>query len=388
MTTSSANISSPAAAKLAIDGGTPVHTTGWPAWPIVDEADVQAVADVVRGGRWAMSVGPTVDEFEKAFAQYNGARHAIAVNSGASALHVAMAALDIGPGDEVIVPAYTYIASAIAPMMVGATPVLVDVEADTYNLDPAAVKAAITPRTHAIIAVHFSGAAAEMEALQELADRHHLAIIEDAAHSHGGRYAGKALGTIGKAGCFSFQASKNLTSGEGGAILTDDDDLARLCRMYMSNGRVAGGIWYQHYVPGSTFRMTSFQAALLKSQMRRLDEQTRLRDTNGRFLDEQLSRISGISAMRWPDRQEIHSRHLYMFRFKRDPLRHDPRAIPQVSQRRGSTGIRRLSRRAARAATVQWKRRTSLAGGPPHAASRGLQLPQCLVPQRRARLRQ
>ena len=144
--------------KLAIDGGQPAREKPWPSWPVVPEDDVQAVAEVVRSGKWSSNLGTQVREFENEFAAYNGARHAIAVNSGSSALQVALAALGIGAGDEVIVPSHTDVASANAALLVGATPVLVDVEADTYNISPAQVEAAITPRTRAIIAVHFSGA--------------------------------------------------------------------------------------------------------------------------------------------------------------------------------------------------------------------------------------
>lgn len=301
--------------SLAVDGGKPVREKAWPAWPLVEEADVQAVADVVRGGKWASNTGTLVGEFEAEFAAYNGARHAIAVNSGSSALQVALAALGIGAGDEVIVPTYTYVASANAALLVGATPILVDVEADTYNISPAAAEAAITPRTRAIIAVHFSGGAADIEALQALCEKHNLALVEDAAHSHGGRYDGQALGTFGAAGCFSFQASKNLNSGEGGCILTADDELACLCRMTMSNGRIAGGAWYGHYLGGATYRLTEMQAALLRSQLKRLEAQTRRRDENGRSLDDGLARIEGLQPMRRLEKQELHPHHLYMFRF-------------------------------------------------------------------------
>jgi dTDP-4-amino-4,6-dideoxygalactose transaminase len=301
--------------KLAIDGGKPTREKTWPAWPIVDEVDVEAVAAVVRGGKWSSNLGSEVRTFENEFAAYNGARHAIAVNSGSSALQVALAAQGIGAGDEVIVPTYTYVASANAALLVSATPILVDVEADTYNISPAAVEAAITPCTRAIVAVHFSGSMANIEALQAIAEKHNLAIIEDAAHSHGGRYDGKAIGTFGIAGCFSFQASKNLNCGEGGILLTDDDNFARIARALMSNGRIEGGAWYGHYLGGGTFRMTAMQAALLRSQMRRLKEQTKRRDANGRTLDAGLGQIQGLSPMHRREKQELHPHHLYMFRF-------------------------------------------------------------------------
>lgn len=304
--------------KLAIDGGKPTREMPWPKWPNSDEADAQAVADVVRGGKWSMNLGTQVREFETEFAAYNDARHAIAVNSGSSALQVALAALDIGPGDEVIVPTYTYVASANAVLLVGATPILVDVEADTYNISPAAIEAVITPRTRAIVAVHFSGAMVDIEALQAIAEKHNLAIVEDAAHSHGGRYDGKALGTFGIAGCFSFQASKNLNCGEGGCILTNDDDFAKTCRALMSNGRIEGGAWYGHYLGGGTFRMTEMQAALLRSQMRRLKDQTQRHDENGRALDAGLATIEGLAPMRRSAKQDLHPQHLYMFRLDKE----------------------------------------------------------------------
>lgn len=304
--------------KLAVNGGTPVRTNPWPKWPLVHEDDVTAVADVVRGGKWSSNSGEEVRRFESEFAAYNNVKHAVCVNSGNAALQIALAALGVCPGDEVIVPDYTYIATATAVLMNGAVPVLVDVDSQTYNLDPAAVRRAITPGTKAIIPVHFSGGVCAMDELAQIAGEHNLVIVEDAAHSHGGVWRGKALGTIGDAGCFSFQASKNLNSGEGGCIVTDNDDVALICRAIASNGRVPRGIWYEHFINGSTFRMTEMQGALLRSQLTRLREQTARRDANGRFLDEQLAKIDGISPMlRDPD-QELHPHHLYMFRYDED----------------------------------------------------------------------
>lgn len=301
--------------ELAVNGGAPVRSKPWPTWPQVNDADVQAVADVVRSGKWSSSTGEEVHRFEAAFAAYNKAKHAICVNSGNAALQIALAALDVCPGDEVIVPDYTYIATATAVLMNGAVPVLVDIAPDTYTLDPEAVRRAITPRTKAIIPVHFSGSVCAMNELLSIAREHNLIVIEDAAHSHGGVWRGQALGTIGNAGCFSFQASKNLTSGEGGCILTNDDDVALLCRAIASNGRVPRGIWYEHFINGSTFRMTEFQGALLSSQLTRLKEQTAKRDANGRYLDEQLAQIDGIAPMHRDSQQELHPHHLYMLRY-------------------------------------------------------------------------
>lgn len=301
--------------ELAINGGTPVRTKPWPKWPMVTDGDVNAVADVVRAGKWSSNSGEEVLQFENEFAAYNNVKHAICVNSGNAALQIALAALGVCPGDEVIVPDYTYIATATAVLMNGAIPILVDIDPQTYNIDPAAVRRAITPRTKAIIPVHFSGSVCAMDELLQIANEHNLVIVEDAAHSHGGTWRGKALGTIGDAGCFSFQASKNLNSGEGGCIITNNDDVAMTCRAIASNGRVPRGIWYEHFINGSTFRMTEMQGALLRSQLTRLKEQTARRDINGRFLDEELAKIDGISPMQRDADQELHPHHLYMFRY-------------------------------------------------------------------------
>lgn len=301
--------------KLAAEGGAPARSAPWPSWPIVDEADVEAVADVVRGGHWCSIGGEAVAEFEQSFAAFQGARHAIAVNSGTVALQIALLALGIGPGDEVIVPAYTFIATAQAALLIGALPVLVDVEADTYNIHPDAAERAITDRTKALLPVHFAGGVAAMERLQALGRRYALPIVEDACHAHGARCGGRGLGTLGSAGCFSFQASKNLNAGEGGMILTDEDALARRCRALSNNGRMEGAPGFEHHLVAGNFRMTEMQGALLRSQMRRLEEQTRRRDANGRYLDERLSEIEGIRPMRRDPRQDLHSYHLYMFRY-------------------------------------------------------------------------
>ena len=301
--------------ELAINGGTPVRTKPWPRWPFVTDDDANAVADVVRSGKWSTNSGEEVRQFESEFAAYNNVKHAICVNSGNAALQIALSALGVQPGDEVIVPDYTYIATATAVLMNGAVPVLVDIDPQTYNIDPDAVRRAITPRTKAIIPVHFSGSVCAMDELLQIAKENNLIIVEDSAHSHGGTWRGKALGTIGDAGCFSFQASKNLNSGEGGCIVTNNDDVAMICRAIASNGRVPRGIWYEHFINGSTFRMTEMQGALLRSQLKRLKEQTARRNANGRFLDEELAKIDGISPMlRDPD-QELHPHHLYMFRY-------------------------------------------------------------------------
>jgi dTDP-4-amino-4,6-dideoxygalactose transaminase len=303
--------------ELAIEGGTPVRSMPWPKWPVFDEEDVEAVARVIRGGVWGSTVGTIVRDFEEAFADMHGAKFGVAVSSGTAALQVALMAVGVGPGDEVIVPAYTFVATATAALLVGAIPVFADIQPDTYNLDPDAAERAVTDRTKAILPVHFAGAIADMGRFTAIAEKYGLALIEDAAHAHAARrHDGKSPGSLdAAAACFSFQASKNLNAGEGGIILTDDEQIARTCRSLRNTGRAQGGAGYEHHLPGGNYRLTEMQGALLNSQLRRLPEQTRRRDANGRYLDERLSRIPGILPMRTDPLQELHPRHLYLFRY-------------------------------------------------------------------------
>jgi dTDP-4-amino-4,6-dideoxygalactose transaminase len=300
---------------LALHGGPRTVTREFP-WPIYDETDVEAVAEVVRRGRWGNpDCGDEVARFEEEFAAYCGTRYAISCVNGSVSLRLALMAAGVGPGDEVIVPPYTFIATASTVIETNAVPVFADLDPDTYNLDPAAVEAAITPRTRAIVPVHFAGQACPMDELAALARRYGLRLIEDAAHGHGAEYRGRRLGSLAEAGSFSFQSSKNLTSGEGGMVTTSDDERAALVRSLRNVGRVEGGAWYEHVNPGCNYRLTPMQAVLLSAQLRRLDAQTRTRDENGRYLNELLAEIEGIRPLPRPDYATRHCQHLYIFRY-------------------------------------------------------------------------
>jgi dTDP-4-amino-4,6-dideoxygalactose transaminase len=314
--------------KLALTGGTPVRQRPFTAWPVLDESDVEAVAAVVRSGRWGRigsMGGSRVREFETAFAAYQGARYGLAVHSGTGALEVALKAVGIGPGDEVIVPPYTFMGSATSVLLVGAVPVFVDIDPQTYNIDPALIEAAITSRTRAIMPVHFGGLPCDMDRILEIARRHNLAVIEDAAHGHGGRWRDRGLGTIGTLGCFSLQASKNLNAGEGGCILTDDEELWRLCVRYHDpwRGRVQldpeedENIGWRVRFPviSWNYKMTEFQGALLLSQLARLEEQAQRRNQNGRYLDAQLRQIEGMTTLRIDPYVTRHAYHIYIVRY-------------------------------------------------------------------------
>jgi len=208
--------------KLAMLGGRPVRTAPWPKWPLFTEQDVADVGAVLRDGRLTSITGPKVHEFEEAFAAKFGARHALATCNGVTALHLALAALGIGPGDEVIVPAHTFIGTAIPVLMANAVPVFVDVSLETFNIDVGKIEAAITDRTKAILPVHLNGLAADLGAILALAAKRNLFVIEDACQAHGGLYQGRMLGTMGRIGCFSFFEDKVITTGEGGMLITDD----------------------------------------------------------------------------------------------------------------------------------------------------------------------
>jgi dTDP-4-amino-4,6-dideoxygalactose transaminase len=223
-------------------------------------------------------------------------------------------AAGIQAGDEVIIPPYTFLATASAVVEANAVPVFVDIERETFNIDPKQIEKAITPRTKAIICVHVGGMPCDMDAIMGIAKKHNLAVIEDAAHAHGGQYKGKPIGSIGQMGSFSFQSSKNMTSGEGGIVTTNDDQLASRCRSIHNCGRVPGGKWYEHHVISGNYRLGEFAGAILSCQLDRLKEQTQRRDSNARYLDQMLSQIPGIT----PQKREtgtLNGQHLYLFRY-------------------------------------------------------------------------
>ena len=300
---------------LAINGGPKTRERPFPAWPIAGAEEEAALLDVLRSGQWGRLSGDRVAAFEEAFAAYQDADYAIGVSSGTTALRLALLAAGVEEGDEVIVPPYTFLATATAVVEANATPIFADIEPDTYNIDPDKIAAAITPRTVAIIPVHFAGQAADMEQINALGRQRGLVVIEDAAHAHGALYLGRKLGAMGDMGCFSFQSSKNLTAGEGGMILTNAEAYSRLCRSYHNCGRLPHGAWYEHHLIGGNYRMTEWQGALLLAQLGRLEEQTRLRDENGLYLNSKLAPIPGIRPMARGQAVTRHSYHLYMFRY-------------------------------------------------------------------------
>jgi len=314
--------------KLALNGGSPIRSRAFPAWPVFDEAEEQALLEVLRSGKWWLytmgeSVTPdsagaansAVVRFQHAFAQAQDSRFGIACSTGTAALEVALKALGVGPGHDVVVPPYTFVATASAPMLIGARSVFCDIEADTWNLDPKRLEEAITPQTRAIVPVHFAGLAADMASILEIANRRGIPVLEDAAHGHGGTWNGRGLGSIGAAGAFSFQASKNMTAGEGGLITTNDPAIAELCDSYIWCGRQFGRPWYEHHRLGWNYRLTEFQAAILSTQLARLEQQGDRRIANGLYLNRELAQIPGLRPLRIPPYATRHAFHIYALRF-------------------------------------------------------------------------
>ncbi|MBK9991860.1 MAG: DegT/DnrJ/EryC1/StrS family aminotransferase [Verrucomicrobia bacterium] len=304
----------------------------WPQWPVVDHTTIRAVQDVLTSGRWAISghhLGRESCEetFARRYAAYNNVAHCVTLDHGTSALIAGLEALDVGFGDEVIVPGFTWVAPAIAVLSVNAVPVIVDVEADTFCLDPVKVAAAITPRTKAIIPIHLYGCMADMDQILALASSHRIAVLEDAAHSHGSEWRGRKAGTLGDIGAFSFQQGKVLTCGEGGAAITNHPTYAKRIENSAWNARRrldwrTTPVGAMQLVEGEkrfgTNRcLSEIQAGLLVDQLDRLDAQNRQREAAARWLDEQLIEMPGVLIMR--RRPEVTRQTYYGYVIRIDP---------------------------------------------------------------------
>ena len=299
---------------LALLGGTPIRKQPFPQWPQPRPGQLAALQQVLESGKWGVG-SPFIAEFEKRFAEFQQAKYALSVCNGTASLMIALKACGVKAGDQVIIPAYTFIATASSVLMVNAVPVFVDIDPETYNIDPAQIEAAITPTTKAIMPVHIAGQPANLDAILAIAKRHNLPVVEDAAQAHGAEWKGRRVGAIGNVGSFSFQSSKNLSAGEGGALVTDDKALIDVCFSYQNCGRVREGAWYEHRVLGGNFRLSAFQASLLTAQLATLAEDMQRRDLHAHYLDERLREIPGIKPLLVQPNVTRHARHLYIFRY-------------------------------------------------------------------------
>ncbi|MGP9811484.1 DegT/DnrJ/EryC1/StrS family aminotransferase [Rhodopseudomonas sp. NSM] len=307
-----------------------------PAWPRFDESCERRLIDVLHSRRWWRGNGGIGDAFEAAFADSLGAAHVRVVANGTLALELALDALGVQPGDEVIVPACTFISTASAVLRIGAWPVPVDVERDTLNIDVEAVAAAITPRTRCIVPVHMAGHACDLPRLIALARSHGVALLEDAAHAHGARAFGKPLGTFGDAAIFSFQSGKLMTCGEGGAIATDRPDIAARSFALHSCGRPKGDTDYRHLMPATNMRLSEFQSALLHGQLARLPALAAQRERAAPRFEAHL-RAAGLSPLPRLDYVESHGRYMTMAWF--DPAEFGGRDAGQLAAELRALGI-------------------------------------------------
>ena len=306
--------------ELAILGGPKTRTESYPDWPVWDERDVQAVAEVVRSGRWGgyPYPGPKTADLARRFAELQGGGYAVPMINGTVTMEVALRAAGIGWGDEVIVPAYTFQATASAPMSAGAIPVIVDVDPNNYCLDPQAAAKAITSKTKAIIPVHLGSNMVDMDAIMELAEKHSLLVIEDCAHAHGAKWNGHGAGTIGHFGSFSLQSSKTLTSGEGGILLCRAPEHAALAASVIDCGRphaLGGGGEDSNglSLQGGNFRLSELQAALALVGIERFPAQAKQREEMAAYMDEALSEIKGVRVLKRDTRHTTRSFYRYIF---------------------------------------------------------------------------
>ena len=300
--------------RLAISGGTPVRSTPYPDWPSLDEADVDAVTAILRGGQVGgfPEPGPKAAEFAAGFAAYQGAAHGIVMANGTVTMEVALKALGVGWGDEVIIPALTFAATPYAAIASGALPVFVDVEPERWTIDPDLVEAAVTPRTRAIMPVHLGQQMADMDRIMEIARRHDLFVVEDCAHAHGQRWRDQGAGCIGDFGSFSHQSTKILTAGEGGTLTTQDERLARRAHSLIDCGRPKDAAETE-YTFGANYRLGELACALLVNGLRRFPAQQELRAYLGEHFETLAAGIPGVTIKRRDPRITRWSFYRYIF---------------------------------------------------------------------------
>jgi len=313
--------------KLALLGGQKVRTKGWSSWPIWDRSAEESILSVLRSGNWYRGRGTKVTEFENKYARLMGAKRCLATASGTTALLVAMHALDIDAGDEVLVAPYTFIATYNVVFLSKALPVFVDTDQETFTMNPDKIEEKITERTKAILPVHILGLPADMNAINAIAKKHNLVVIEDACQAWLAEYDNKMCGTLSDLGCFSFQNSKNLPAGEGGAIVGNNDEIMDKCYSFHNCGRPYGTVKRTSGYPirGSNRRMQQFQAVILMSQMKRIQKDADTRLENALYLTARIKEIPGIIPYKLARGATRSAYHLYPFRYKKEHFNNVPR---------------------------------------------------------------
>jgi 3-amino-5-hydroxybenzoate synthase len=286
----------------------------FPSWPQFDDTERAGLMRALDQGQWWRLGGEEVSLFEQEFADYHGSDYALAVTNGTHALELALQVMGVGPGTEVIVPAFTFISSSLAAQRLGAVAVPVDVDPVTYCIDVAAAERAITSKTRAIMPVHMAGQIADMDALDKLAGDSGVPVVQDAAHAHGAQWQGRRVGQLGSIACFSFQNGKLMTAGEGGAVTFPDEETFQQGFLRHSCGRPDKDRGYFHRTSGSNFRMNEFSAAVLRAQLRRLDGQIALREERAPLLTSLLAEIDGVEPQGRDDRGNRNPHYMMMFR--------------------------------------------------------------------------
>ena len=315
------------AGKLAIHGGRPVRTRPWPTWPIWDRSAEEHVLSILRSGNWFRGRGNTVSQFEEEYASLLGAKRCVCTVNGTNALLTALHMLDIGVGDEVIVSPYTFIATYNVVFQSCALPVFADTDPETFQIDPDKIEERITENTRAIMPVHILGMPVEMDRVREIARKHNLAVVEDACQAWLAQWRGKNCGTLGELGCFSFQNSKHLPCGEGGAVIGNDEQLMDRLHSFHNCGRPYGTMPATSRYPiiGTNRRMTEYQAAILLSQLKRLETDTQRRWENGQYLTSKIKDLPGIVPARLYEGVTRAVYHLYPFRYLKEHFNGAPR---------------------------------------------------------------
>ena len=298
---------------LAIFGGDPIRSKPFPAWPRITDDIKNSIISTVDNDELGIG-SSTIDIFNDRFADMQDAKFSLAIHSGTSAIWISLKAAGVEAGDEVIVPSYTFIATATAVVLANAVPVFVDIDLETGNIDSKLIEGLITDNTKAIIPVHTAGSPADIDKIIDISNKYNIAVIEDAAQAHGAQYNGKKVGALGLGGIFSFQTSKNMSAGEGGAIISNDESFIDKCFSYHNCGRVRDGEWYEHHILGSNLRMSALNAAILIPQINTWADDFSLREKNRKILDQYLSEMGGLIPMK-NIKGGKSSNHIYMCRY-------------------------------------------------------------------------
>jgi len=298
---------------LAIFGGNPIRSKPFPVWPKVTNEIKDSIINTIKNEEWGVG-SSTITLFNKKFAEMQDAKFCLAIHSGTSAIWICLKSAGIEAGDEVIIPSYTFIATSTAVVLANAVPVFADIDLETGNIDPKSIEKLITKKTKAIIPVHTGGSPADMSKILDISKKYNISVIEDAAQAHGSEFNGKKVGALGLGGIFSFQTSKNMSAGEGGAIVSNNESFIDACFSYHNCGRVRNGKWYEHHRLGSNLRMSALNAAILIPQIKTSIDDFLLREKNRKILDNALIEMGGLIPMKNIEGGNS-SNHIYMCRY-------------------------------------------------------------------------